>query len=85
VLPTISVTFRYAETFERDVNTDVTRDRLTLLSTLTGLFLIAVVLVTLAGQPWQYVRGTAIGAVQVFGAVVALGIGVGTVWLALNR
>lgn len=81
----LSVTFRYSETLGADVNTDVTRDRLTLVSTLTGLFLIAVVLVTVVGQPWQYVQGTGIAAVQILGAVVTLGIGIGTVWLALNR
>lgn len=68
-----------------DVNTDVTRDRLTLVSTLTGLFIVAVVLVTLAGQPWRWVQGPAVAAVQIIGAILALGIGIGTIWLALNR
>lgn len=67
------------------MNTAVTRDRLTLLSTLTGVGLILIVLVTLAGQPWQYVRGPAVAAVQLIAAVLALGIGVGTVWLALQE
>lgn len=67
------------------MNTDVFRDRLTLLSTLTGLFIVAVVLVTVAGRPWRYVSSSAAAAVQIVGAVLALGIGVGTIWLATQR
>jgi hypothetical protein len=66
------------------MNTDAFQDRLTLLSTLTGLFIVAVVLVTVTGQPWRYVSSSA-AAVQIVGAVLALGLGIGTVWLALTR
>jgi hypothetical protein len=67
------------------MNTDAFQDRLTLLSTLTGLFIVAVVLVTVTGQPWRYVSSSSAAAVQIVGAVLALGLGIGTVWLALTR
>lgn len=63
----------------------VTRDRLTLLGTLTGVSLILIVLVTLAGQPWRYVRGPGVAVVQLIAAVLTLAIGAGTVWLALQE
>lgn len=67
------------------MNLDVTRDRVTLLGTLVGVGLAVVVLATLAGQPWRYVRSTGVAAVQLVAAVLALGIAVGTVRLALRE
>ncbi|MFB6112079.1 MAG: hypothetical protein ABEJ35_06040 [Halobacteriaceae archaeon] len=60
----------------------VVEDRLTLGSTIAGVFLLAVVAMTVAGQPWQYVSGPAVAIVQILAAVLTLGLGVGTLWLA---
>ena len=61
---------------------DVFQDRLDLVSIPVGLFVLVVGLGTLLGQPWQYAAGGAPQMVlQLLGALAAVAIGVGLVWL----
>ncbi|MDZ7849466.1 MAG: hypothetical protein U5K70_01175 [Halodesulfurarchaeum sp.] len=61
---------------------DVFQDRLDLLSVPLGLFVFVVGLGTLLGQPWQYAAGgTPQMVLQLLGALTAVAMGVGLVWL----
>lgn len=61
---------------------DVFQDRLDVVSIPVGLFVIIVGLGTLLGQPWQYAAGGApIMILQLLGALAAVGIGVGLIYL----
>lgn len=58
------------------------RDRLDVLGSIAGVFVALVGLATLAGQPWQYSAGGAtVMVLQAFGALAAIAIGVGLVYL----
>ncbi|WP_136716838.1 hypothetical protein [Halorientalis salina] len=56
-------------------------DKLEVLGLLVGAFLVLVGLGTLSGLPWQTAASTMAGVTQVFGAIVAMGLGVGLAWL----
>lgn len=58
------------------------RDRLDAVAIPIGLFVLVVGLGTLLGQPWQYAAGGALQMVlQLLGALAAVGIGVGLLYL----
>ena len=61
---------------------DVFQDRLDVVSVPVGLFVLFVGLGTLLGQPWQYAAGGApIMILQLLGALAAVGIGAGLIYL----
>lgn len=57
------------------------RDRLDWVGSLVGAFVALVGLATLAGQPWQYTGGAAVMVLQILGALSAVAIGLGLVYL----
>lgn len=57
-------------------------DRLDLVGTLAGVFLVLVALGTLSGQPWQYSGSALVMVLQLVGIVATAAIGVLLVWLA---
>ncbi|MFC7044342.1 hypothetical protein ACFQH6_01995 [Halobacteriaceae archaeon GCM10025711] len=61
-------------------------DRLGLLGTLAGAFLVLAGLGTLVGMPWQYSGGGAGVAVgQILGAIATVAVGAGLVWLVRSN
>ncbi len=61
---------------------DVFQDRLDVVSVPVGLFVIVVGLGTLLGQPWQYAAGgSVIMILQLLGALAAIGLGIGLIYL----
>lgn len=61
---------------------DVFQDRLDWVGVPVGLFVALVGLGTLLGQPWQYsAGGTLVTLLQIVGALAAIGIGIGLVYL----
>lgn len=59
------------------------QDRLDVIGIPVGLFVLVVGLGTLLGQPWQYAAGGApLMVLQIVGALAAVGIGVGLMWLS---
>ncbi len=61
---------------------DQFQDRLDVVGIPVGIFVLVVGLGTLLGQPWQYAAGGSLGMVlQLVGALSAVGIGVGLIWL----
>jgi hypothetical protein len=57
------------------------RDRLDAVGSLAGAFVVLLGLATLVGQPWQYTGGAAVMGLQLLGALAAVAIGVGLVYL----
>ncbi|MFB6152715.1 MAG: hypothetical protein ABEJ27_00540 [Halodesulfurarchaeum sp.] len=58
------------------------RDRLELVGGPLGIFVALVGIGTLIGQPWQYATGGgAVTVLQVLGALSAIGVGAGIVYL----
>ncbi|MFB6086775.1 MAG: hypothetical protein ABEJ84_08250 [Halodesulfurarchaeum sp.] len=61
---------------------NVFQDRLDAVAIPVAIFTLVVGLGTLLGQPWQYAAGGApLMALQLFGALAAVGIGIGLLWL----
>lgn len=60
---------------------NVFADRLDLLGTLTGVFLVLVAIGTAMGTPWVYSGSTLVTILQVFGVIATAAIGVFLVWL----
>ena len=58
------------------------RDRLDVVGSAAGAFVVLLGLATLLGQPWQYTGGAAVMSLQIFGALAAVAIGVGLVYLS---
>lgn len=58
------------------------RDRLDAIGSIAGLFVALVGLATLIGQPWQYSPSATVMVLQGLGSLVAVGVGVGLVYLA---
>lgn len=58
------------------------RDRLEPAGIAVGVLLVLVGLGTIVGQPWQYKGGALVMLVELFGALSAIAIGAGLVWLA---
>lgn len=56
-------------------------DRLDALGVFVGAFVALAGLGTLAGMPWQYNGGGVATVFQIFGALAAVGVGVGLAWL----
>ncbi|MFC3478008.1 hypothetical protein [Halobacterium litoreum] len=56
-------------------------DRLDVFGVLVGVFVALVGVGTLVGMPWQYSGGGLVTVLQIFGSVVAVGVGVGLAWL----
>lgn len=56
-------------------------DRLDALGVAAGAFVALAGLGTLVGMPWQYSGGGLVAALQIFGALAAIAIGVGLAWL----
>ena len=52
-------------------------DRLSVIGTGTGAFLVLAGLATLLGMPWQYVNSGVAAAGQIVGAVALIALGVG--------
>ena len=64
------------------MNLDVT-DRLEPLGTAFGALLVLIGIATVIGTPWAYKSGSVVVAAgQIVGALAAVAIGVGLVWLA---
>lgn len=64
------------------MNVDVT-DRLEPLGTAVGALLVLIGIATVVGTPWAYKSGSVVVAAgQIVGAVAAVAIGLGLVWLA---
>ncbi|AHZ22920.1 hypothetical protein E6P09_02560 [Haloferax mediterranei ATCC 33500] len=51
-----------------------------------GVFVVLVGVGTLVGAPWRYASGgVAIAALQIFGAVSSVAVGVGIAWLGVGN
>jgi multisubunit Na+/H+ antiporter MnhC subunit len=57
-------------------------DRLEILGIAAGVFLVLVGLGTISGTPWTTLSDTGAAVGQVFGALMAIVIGVGLAWLS---
>lgn len=64
------------------MNVDVT-DRLEPLGTAIGALLVLIGIATVVGTPWAYKSGSVVVAAgQIVGALAAVAVGLGLVWLA---
>jgi len=66
------------------MNVDVT-DRMEVLGLLVGALLVLAGLGTVVGQPWTQVTNMGVAVGELFGALMAIGIGVLLVLLATDR
>jgi len=57
-------------------------DTLDVYGVLVGVFVALVGVGTLVGMPWQYTSGGVVTALQVLGALGAVGVGAALAWLA---
>lgn len=57
------------------------QDSLDWVGSFAGLFVALVGIATLVGQPWQYSGGAGVMVLQILGALSAVGIGAGLVYL----
>jgi len=56
-------------------------DSLDVLGTILGVYVALAALATLVGMPWQTTGGAVVMVVQVVGTILAVGVGVGLLYL----